>query len=239
MRSCTWLLVAGLVAWALSTGQAWGNIVNGDFATGDLTGWFGAALSLPSGDPAEASVGVVGEQLQMHVSKSYVSGSGGLPQLGDESTALVSQNVFDAGGFVPSGAGALQFDVDVEITGNHNVNAFALVQVDYLTATSGTSEKWETFISTDGEQSITINLPGLVETGPTLQVRLQTFCTLYPLPTPAPGTTYDIAVDATFDNFEFTPGDSGVIPEPLTIFSALLAVGGLGAYIRRRNASAS
>jgi len=235
MRNCTRLLVAGLAAWALSTGPAWGNIVNGDFATGDLTGWFGFAESRPIHDPAEASVGVVGEQLQMHVSKSYVSGSGGLPQLGDESTALVIQNVFDAGGFVPSGADALRFDADVEITGNHNVDAFARVQVTYSTASGELVESWDTVVSTSGMH--TINLPGLAETGPALQVYLQTYCTLFPVPDP--DTNYDVAVDATFDNFEFVKGDAGVIPEPLTIFSAMLAVGGLGAYIRRRNASAS
>lgn len=239
MKSCKWLLFAGLVAWSLSTGQARGNIVNGDFATGDLTDWFGFATSPLSGNPTEASVGVSGKQLQMHVSKSYGPNSGGLPQLDDYSNAMVWQNVFDAGGFVPSDAGALRFDVDVRITGNHSADALARVLVDYSTATSGANELWETFMSTDGEQSITINLPGLVETGSVLQVTIQTYCTLYPLPNPAPDTTYAVAVDATFDNFEFVKGDSGIIPEPLTIFSAMLAVGGLGAYIRRRNTSAS
>ena len=67
-------------------------IVEPNFATGDLTGWFGAPQ--PSGDPSLALVEVVGEQLHMRVANNYVydSGLGWQLQEPDYSAAVVLQN---------------------------------------------------------------------------------------------------------------------------------------------------
>ena len=118
----------------------------------------------------------------------------------------------------------------------------AVVGVNYGDLIVDVAEEWFTVASTEGKemQTITINLPDLVEDGPVLDLYVYAVSRLDPLPAPAdPGTTYNIIVDATFDNFTFIPGDSGVVPEPLTIFSAMLAVGGIGAYLRRRTGPAA
>lgn len=233
MKNRTWLLVAALAVWAISSGPAWGSIDNGNFATNNLTGWDPNT----TGDPLLALVDVVAYQLHMHVANNYVY-EGSTWQLNPEETlslASVTQNVAPNGG-APAGTTALRFEADVQFS-NYPVGTTGgsvLVGVNY----GGLNEKWVTYGSTEETQIITINLPGLVETGPVLDLYLNAFSGLDVQPDPADEPIY-IVVDATFDNFEFIPGESGVVPEPLTIFSALLAVGGLGSYIRRRTASSA
>lgn len=233
MNTCTRLLVAGMAVWALSSGPAWGDIVNGDFSTG-LTGW--DALALPMDDSSLALAEVVSNQLHVRVANSYVYTAGSVwqPQEPNMSAVVITQNIIPNGG-APLGTTALTFDADVQFYDNPagNTGAKVIVGVNY----AGIAEPWITTASTGG--TITIDLPGLAANDPVLYLYMHTFSGLDVLPNPALGHTYNIVVDATFDNFEFIPGDSAVVPEPLTIFSAMLAVGGIGAYLRRRTGPAA
>jgi len=202
MKAWTRLLLAGVAVWALSICPARGDIQNGDFSAG-LTGW--NAFVTPD-DPSLALVEVVNGQLHVRVANNYVYDSvlGWQLQEPDMSGVAVTQDFIPNGG-APLGTTGLQFDTNVQILNNPAYNTGTTVIIGVNCA--GQAETWNTSSSTGGPNTITIPLPNLdqVQTQPVLDLYLYAFSGLDVSPDPASGASYNIVVDATFDNFKFVP----------------------------------
>jgi hypothetical protein len=204
----TGLLLAGIAVLAISSCPAWGGIVNGDFSDG-LTGW--EAIASPD-DPLMAVVEVANGQLHMRIANTYdyneATGWWDLREL-QNSGAGVHRDFFP-NEMAPLGTTGLQFDADVQISGNgfpvEGSGAVIIIEVDY----AGKQELWFAESSTSGPQTISLPFYDEVENTPVLEMFLTAFTTI-PNVTPDPelSTSYNIVLDVTFDNFKFVPVPDG------------------------------
>lgn len=235
MRRRTRLLSVGVVLCAAVAGTAsGGSVIIGDFSDG-LDDW--SVIAMGPSALAEL-VGPAGSQ-QLHVRVAntweWDGGAwtipGGFPNaslldvwLGER--ALGGELFYPPAGTTELGYSLASLTVDGSPPGN--TQAYLRILVEYNDSSAAAEAKLPF------DMTNPIPLPG-IDTNQTLSLLISPVAAL-DIPEPEPGdpTSHTITVDAVFGNFTAQGAGIGVIPEPATILGCLLAVGSIGAYLRRR-----
>jgi len=196
------------------------DIINGDFSDG-LNGY--VSVLDPNDDTSIALAEVVNGQLHIRAVNTWTwnDGTQQWEGTGGNFVKITQTMASDMGFWAPDGTDAIEFDANVTIENNPPGNVFAGVKfvVNYNGKASGKD------MMANVNQKITVDMSDLDPDGEAgIDFDLTTYGAVF-TPTAPPETTYDVTVDAYFDNFRF-------VPEPGSV--SLLLLGAAALAVRRR-----